>query len=271
MLDKDEIIERNYYLNKRRDARLKTRFNAAKHRYFIVSIVIGIIIIVSAYLLSDYAKVFQVTVDGNIYYSNTEIRKLSGVDKHSIYLFTLPSLVEGRIKNDPLISDVSVKLQENRVIAIKVIEKKLIGYIYENNSAYFLLEDNTRIPMDESNMKWISLVPLIEGYTEEQLSQILNGFNNLDDNLLAQMSEIHRYPFSYDENMLEVIMRDGNYVFVSSSGLELLNRYYSVVSGLGGIDNNLCIYLDEVTNSGYSSTCPWNQKTEEVNQNQEEA
>ena len=52
-------------------------------------------------------------------------------------------------------------------------------------------------------------------------------------------------------------MRDGNYVYLSYYAMPLLNDYYLMVSG---IDKNLgkpCIYVDEMSNSAYTSDCPF--------------
>ena len=81
----------------------------------------------------------------------------------------------------------------------------------------------------------------------------------LDD----EISEIHRYPFSYDENMLEVIMRDGNYLYLSYYSLSMLNEYYTIASGITVTEDKACIFLDEMTNSGYTSECPYWTKIEE--------
>lgn len=260
MLEKEEIIKQTYLYNKRKDARLKNRFFTHKHRLLLLGIVIGFAIVCVVYFTLDISKVFKVTVVGNIYYKTKDIIDISGINDDSIYLFTFPSKVEKRFMNDPLIKNVEVSLKNNRLIHIKVAENKIIGYFNQNNEAFLLLENGNRITLDESNLHLISMVPLIQGYTDEQLSEILDGFEDVDNTLLAQMSEIHRYPFSYDENMLQIIMRDGNNVFVSSSGLGLLKNYYTIVSGIADGDSGFCIYLDEVTNSGYRSACPWNKK-----------
>lgn len=261
MLEEKKIIDRNYLMNKRNDARLRSKFYAVKHRLFVVGIIMGLAIIIAFYLLSGYSKVYKVVVEGNVYYTDKQIVKLSGINEDSFHLFTFPFIVENRVKDDILIDSVKAKIKDNRIINIEVKEKKIVGYINSSDGVFYVLDDGTRMEMDKDNSHWINRVPLIEGYTDEQLDNIISGFKDIDIDLLNQISEIHRYPFTYDDNMLEVVMRDGNYVFISSFGLDLLNQYYSIVSGIGSRDESHCIYLDEVTNSGYSSSCPWNIET----------
>ena len=64
---KENILEDNYYLKKRKKARLKTRFLAIKNRLFILGIVFGILITAVLYLMLPSSEVFKVVVKGNEY------------------------------------------------------------------------------------------------------------------------------------------------------------------------------------------------------------
>ena len=125
---------------------------------------------------------------------------------------------------------------------------------------YILLINGDKVLIDDNNIYLIAKIPLLEGYNNDQINQILRGFKAIDYNTINEISEIHRYPFSYDENMMEVIMRDGNYCFVSWTGLEMLDKYYLIVSGIDTSTNKACIFLDELTNSGYIGICPWQEQ-----------
>ena len=61
---KENILEDNYYLKKRKKARLKTRFLAIKNRLFILGIVFGILITAVLYLMLPSSEVF--TTDLNL-------------------------------------------------------------------------------------------------------------------------------------------------------------------------------------------------------------
>ena len=79
--------------------------------------------------------------------------------------------------------------------------------------------------------------------------------------MIKQISEIHKYPVSYDDKQMEVIMKDGNYCFMSYLALDLLENYYAVSSSIDKTKGYACIYFDDFTNSAYASICPW-QSTE---------
>ena len=264
--NKKKILESNYYLNKRSDARKKTKFIAAKHRYFIISIILGLIILAALYFTSAKTNIFHIAISGNHYLKDEDIIKMSGLNLNDKFLLVSKNKTCKKLTDNPLIQSCQLEKRDGHLINIHVEEEKQIAYAFEDQKAVLILANDERIELDIDNMYLIENIPLIQGYNKEQLLQVIKGFQDVDYQVINEISEIHRYPFSYDENMLEVIMRDGNYVFVSSFGLKLLDNYYSIASGLDISYKNACIYLDEVTNSGYTSSCPWDNIIEEINE-----
>lgn len=253
---KREILDKNYLINKRKNVRLKTHFLAVKNRYFIFAIISSIIIVIMLYLISPSASVFKVIIKGNNYLNDMYYQELSGISDKDKYLLVITPLIERKMKADPIIESVSVKHLDHQLIEINVKEKEIIGYTYDDIPNLILI-DGTKLSLDDKYLHLISKVPLIEGYNDEELKTISSGFKKLNKDMINEISEIHRYPFSYDDKMLEVIMRDGNYVYLSYYGLSLLNDYYSIASGINYNQENVCIFLDDVTNSGYVSECPY--------------
>lgn len=260
---KKEILKDNYLLKKREDAKNKTVFMAIKNHCFLFGIFFGLIVLLTLYFISDYSKVYHITVRGNVYLKDSDVIKISGLDSESRFLLVIPGLNEKKMTDSKYIEEATVEKKDNKLIEITVKETKQIAYIYENGLSMILLGNGDRVALDSENAYMLSKLPLIEGYTSDQLSEILRGFKLIDYLTINEISEIHRYPFSYDENMLEVIMKDGNYCFVSWTGLKMLEEYYSIVSGIDASKGNACIYLDELTNSGYMSICPWQENRAE--------
>ena len=154
-------------------------------------------------------------------------------------------------------ADGKVKKLDDQVVEIDVCEKKQIAYTTIGSYQEIIFVDGTNVEINDSNKYLMSKLPEMTGFTSEQLNTVLRGFKNIDQKTINEISEINRYSFSYDENMMEVIMKDGNICFVSWTGLSMLDKYYSIVSGLDTSMGYVCIYLDELTNSGYVSICPW--------------
>ncbi|MDY3092095.1 MAG: FtsQ-type POTRA domain-containing protein [Erysipelotrichaceae bacterium] len=259
---KENILEDNYYLKKRKKARLKTRFLAIKNRLFILGIVFGILITAVLYLMLPSSEVFKVVVKGNEYLKDDYYIKLSKIKDGDKFLLVNLNKVKNQISSSSIVDSVTVKRNNYNLIEINVKEKEIIGYTYEVEPK-ILLSDGSTINLENDYLNVIASVPLIEGYDEEGLKLIAIGFKKLDQKMIGEISEIHRYPFSYDENMLEVIMRDGNYLYLSYYSLSMLNEYYTIASGITVTEDKACIFLDEMTNSGYTSECPYWTKIEE--------
>jgi len=257
LLDKKEILDNNYLLNKKKDAVKKTIFVNKKNRCFLLGIFFGLLFLLFIYFLSDTSNIYHISVEGNFYLKDEDVIKLSGISENSKYLFTFPDYTKKKLMESDFIADANVELLDNNLVKITVEEVKQVGYIYEDNMSQILLIDGTRVELNENNYYLIEKIPLIEGYSKDQMNDILRGFKLIDYETINEISEIHRYPFSYDENMMEVIMRDGNYCFVSWTGLNMLSEYYTIMSGVDKSLGGVCIYLDELTNSGYTSVCPW--------------
>ena len=259
---KENILEDNYYLKKRKKARLQTRFLAIKNRLFILGIVFGILITAVLYLMLPSSEVFKVVVKGNEYLKDDYYINLSKIKDGDKFLLVNLNKVKNQISSSSIVDSVTVKRNNYNLIEINVKEKEIIGYTYEVEPK-ILLSDGSTINLENDYLNVIASVPLIEGYDEEGLKLIAIGFKKLDQKMIDEISEIHRYPFSYDENMLEVIMRDGNYLYLSYYSLSMLNEYYTIASGITVTEDKACIFLDEMTNSGYTSECPYWTKIEE--------
>ena len=265
MLEKksEEILDSNSYLNKRKNARKHIKFNKDKRKVFVFSFIVSFISLAFIYFLSPFSDTYRVSILNNIYLKDADIREIAQVNDK--FLLNFPSTIEKRLSEHPLIKSAAVKLDNNKTVTITVEEEKLIGYIFEYNELYVVTAGNTSMKVDDDSIYLIDNVPLIEGYTSEELKEISRGFKDTDPEVIKQISEIHKYPISYDDKQMEVIMKDGNYCFMSYLALDLLENYYAVSSSIDKSKGYACIYFDEFTNSAYASICPW-QTTEEGNQ-----
>ena len=231
----------------------------------------SLIIISLVYFLSSYSNIFRIVVSGNRYLKDEDIIRYSELTTDDKFLFTLPFVVENKIKNNPMIGNCVVKRLDNRLIEINVEEKKAICY-KENNGKYQLILDNDeRIDLDDTNNYLINYVPYIDGFTDDEIILIEKNLEECDYKIINEISEIHNYPELKYQNV-ELIMRDGNYIFTSVYGLNILNHYHNIQSSY--ISNNqICYYFEDISGNAYSSACPWEvveQKVEEEQENDDE-
>lgn len=252
---KQDILANNYFLNKVKDGRKKIRFDKDGAIVFIVAYIVSLVVIVLLYGASPFSKVYKITVNGNHYLKDEDIIEKANLSKY--FLLTTPKYKSEKLKEDSLIDDVTITMLNDNAISIDVNEVKQIGYIFEDNASKLLLVNDDRVALNKDNMYLINKVPLIEGYTKDELTKIEKGFEDVDYKVINEISEIHKYPISYDVTQMEVIMRDGNYCFMSSTSLKLLENYYLISSAIDSSKGYACAYFDDLTNSAYISSCPW--------------
>lgn len=254
--EKERIISDNYALNKRKDAQRRSAFLASKHRTFLVACLVGFLLLTFLYFWLPISKVFKTTVVGNRYLKAEDIQLISELDENSRYLINFSFVIERRLMSSPYIEDVKVSHLDGNIISIEVKEKKQVGYLKDERGVVILFADGSDTVVTNDKLYLLTNIPYVDGFdSEEALGYYIKGMKDIDVTMIDQFSEIYRYPFSYDENMLEIVMRDGNYVFVSWTGIGLLEDYYLIVPSLE--EKNSCLYIDDVTSSGYSSACPW--------------
>lgn len=253
--NKQEILDKNYVLNKFKDARKKDKFSKDKTLSFVFAIIFGLIVLAFIYFVSPYSKTYTVTVNGNNYLKEEIIIEEANLSDY--FLLTNPKSVIKRLEKNPLIDKANVNMLDGNIVAISVEEVKAIGYVYEDDTNKLVLINDERIEINKDNLYLINKVPLIEGFNKDELLKIEKGFNKIDYSLINEISEVHRYPISYDEEQMELVMRDGNFVFISSSDLDLLEYYYSISSSVDKTKGHVCVYMDGFTRSGRISACPW--------------
>ena len=115
-------------------------------------------------------------------------------------------------------------------------------------------------------MYLITMAPIIEGFQKDDLILLEKNLAKCEPQIINEISEIHFFPEIKYQNV-ELIMRDGNYIFSSAYGLEILAHYHDIVSSYVQ-DAKSCYYFEDISGNAYTSACPW-QKQEEENKKQD--
>lgn len=231
--------------------------NKKKHKIqfimFFSIIIIVFLTILTLFIFSDQNKIYRVNYYGNKLLSDDYLRSLANFEGKN-YFLTTDGAIESKLAKDPFVESVKVKHTNDGIITVKIVEKKLLGYIY-NDKPYVVDLDGNKINIDASNQFLISKLPIITGFNDKELTDLVKKLSKASNKIIFDISEIKRYKTSYDDNSLMIILRDGNYLFASGGAIELINKYYSIVSNIK--KTPACIFFDEVTSSAYSSKCPW--------------
>ena len=263
--EKEQILEENDFLNERINIKNNIMKERIKKRYFFISVFISLFVISLIYLLSDSSRIYRIVVSGNVYLSDEKIIEISGISTNDRYIFVNSGNVENKIKDNPIIDNCEVEVCKNRLVKISIVEKKIIGYSYEDENNVLILEDDSRVILKKEDLYLIEKVPLIEGFTKDSIILIEKNLKDVDYRTINEISEIHYYPALRFQNH-ELIMRDGNYIFTSVYGLPLINRYYEMESSYTS-EGNKCYYIEDISGNAYTSACPWQEEVvkEETN------
>lgn len=258
--EKKTFLNKNVLLNIWKNQRTKAENEKTKRLFLLLGVLLSLSLIAAIYFLSDISSIYRITVYGNYYLSAEDIIKQSQLTTSDKYLLSFPYLIEKRLKENQLIDECEVKLLNDRIVSINVKEKKIIGYAYEDNENVLILADDGRIILDKDSVYLINKVPLIEGFLKDDIVLIEKNLADCDSRIINEISEIHNYPLLKYQNV-ELIMRDGNYIFTSVYGLNILNRYYDIASSYVS-EEKLCYYFEDISKRAFTKACPWQESKE---------
>ena len=253
--EKQEILDSTTFIKAKKNERAVKAYKRSKRRYFALSIFLSISIIGIIYFLNSNSNIKRIEVEGNLYLNDEDIISISKLDLKDKYLLTFPKTIEKKLNADSLIKASKVELIDDNTVLITVVEKKIIGYSYEQLDNVLILEDDSRVMLNRDNLYLIGKVPLILGFSKEELVILEKNMASLDYDMINEISEMHYYP-DLKYQYVEIIMRDGSYVFTSPFGLNILKKYYDIKSSYGSNENS-CFYFEDISGNAYVSSCPW--------------
>lgn len=191
------------------------------------------------YLISDISKVKSITVVNNVVYSDEEILEKAKIDYKSSYLLTLRFWTNYMLEKDPLIKNASLSKNLQGGFTITIEEEKIIGYVADSPNNV-LIQGKGMVKVDNLNIQNISR---LSGFNDQQLKMLDEAFSKVKVELLPMISEIIPHSESYNENMVKIIMNDGNRITSSYEGIYLINNYKKILPQLQG--THVCLFMDE--------------------------
>ncbi len=252
-----------YLFRKHSKDRESGKFKKEKPALQKAAILTGLFVILFFYFMIPASRIHSVTVSGNHFLTDDYVRSLSGIKRNDIFYLVFPPYISYKVETDPLVESASVSLNENNRIVIEVKEKKVVGYRYDEKG-WLLFADGTETELQSEFLDVIAKVPFITGFEEPEQKRLLaKAFANIDDSVIANISEIREYPMPYDEDAMVIVMRDGAFVIADYYNTDIINRYNEIYSRLK--NKKQCIYAvaKEYQAAAYTSECPWDKKETE--------
>ena len=201
-------------------------------RIFIVLFVIALICLIVTYLI--HLPIKNIYVSGNEILSDKEIISLSNLNDYPAYFDTYFMDIEEKLLKNDYIKSVSIDRKFNFKIYIKIEENTPIA-IYKEK---LLLSSKKLV----DNKYDIDYVPYIINDIDPVYDDFVDSFSRVKKDTLLKISHIEYAPNDVDNERFILYMVDGNYVHVTLSKIEKINKYNSIVNELDGKKG--IIYLD---------------------------
>lgn len=203
----------------------------------ILKILIIIIILGSLIFYFKNMKIKNIYVIGNNTLKDQEIIELAGINNYPNLFQTSSKKIEKKIKLNPLIDSVKVKKTFFGKITINIKEYNLLLKNEIDNTIY--LDNGQKITND---INIIGLPTLTNDVDKDILNNFLKKLNTINKDILSKISEITYSPNEYDKDLFLFLMNDGNYVYITTTRLDNINKYENVLLELEGKKG--IIYLD---------------------------
>ena len=240
-----------------RQIRLKRQRKKRQRRRMRNLSLILILAAIILYFASDLSKVRSLSVKGNYYYTAEEIYDIANVSYETRYILKPAFMMEKALKSDELIEDAEVHKGWDGVVRIEIKEKMIVGYLIKDDQYYLLLSSGEQIAIDEKQKPSLVKLPLLNGFDDAQLEKLAEAFDaakeSVSADIFSRISEIVPYETSFNENMMKVIMSDGNILYGSYESASVMQIYENVLSKLKG--NDVCLYMDDENKAMTKMAC----------------
>lgn len=184
----------------------------------------------------------NIFIYGNELLNDQEIIDTANLSDYPKYYEFSKKKIKKELEKNPYIEKVKVKRNFFHVIKIYVTEYKILLYEYSSNQ--YILSNGEKVSTTDKNENR-GYPTLVNYVSDDVYSKFIKQLNDLDDNIISQISEIKYEPSQYDNGRFFLTMNDGNYIYVNLSNFKSLNLYNSIYPNFEGHIGIL--YLD----SGY--------------------
>ena len=193
------------------------------------------LLFITLYLLN--VKIKNIYVKNNNLLTDQEIIELAGIEKYPKLFSISTNKMINKIKMNQTIESVKIKKNIFGRVDISVKEYNMVLKDEVDNGIY--LASGEKIKNDETILGIPSLINVVDS---EILKDFLKKLDNVDKDMLANISEIEYTPNEYEKDLFLLYMNDGNYVYITTLRLHNLNKYGEVLKQLDGKKGVL--YLD---------------------------
>ena len=190
-----------------------------------------LLLVVSSYLLSPYATMKDIRVEGTVQTTADDIRQASGIQDsdYTINLLLDKAKYEEQIKSNYWVESAQLVYQFPTKFTIKVKEYDIVAYYVSGESHYPILSSGQ---LETSS---VSLVSLPETYISvffndsEQIKAFVSELAQISPELKAAIQKVELAPSKVTSDLIRVTMNDSDEVLVPLSEMSKKLPYYSKI------------------------------------------
>lgn len=190
-----------------------------------------LLLVVSAYLLSPYATMKDIRVEGTVQTTADDIRQASGIQDsdYTINLLLDKEKYEEQIKSNYWVESAQLVYQFPTKFTIKVKEYDIVAYYVSGESHYPILSSG------QLETSAVSLVSLPETYISvlfndsEQIKAFTSELSQISPELKAAIQKVELAPSKVTSDLIRLTMYDTDEVLVPLSEMSKKLPYYSKI------------------------------------------
>ena len=190
-----------------------------------------LLLIVSAYLLSPYATMKDIRIEGTVQTTDDDIRQASGIQDsdYTINLLLDKAKYEEQIKSNYWVESAQLVYQFPTKFTIKVKEYDIVAYYVSGESHYPILASG------QLETSAVSLVSLPETYisvlfnNSEQIKAFTSELAQISPELKAAIQKVELAPSKVTSDLIRLTMNDSDEVLVPLSEMSKKLPYYSKI------------------------------------------
>lgn len=209
----------------------KSKKRNIKHKIIVILLLL-ITILLAIYISKK--PLSNIYITGNNILSDKDIIITAKLDNYPPYINTYFINIRDNLLKNSYVKTVEIKRKLFGKIYINITEHKPIC-IYDNK---LVLSSKEKV----KNIYNIDYIPYVINNIETIYDKFVEKFSLIDDSILLKISHIEYKPNDVDKERFLLYMVDSNYVYITLSKIEKINKYNSIVTELE--NKKGIIYLD---------------------------
>lgn len=211
----------------------KKPFKFKKIHAYIIGLLILLLILITIlwYVFSSASDVKEIKYNGNSLVSEEELEERIGFGLGSKMFSISLNDAEENIELLPVIKDVTASRDWPNGVTLDVNEYKAVAYI-NSEDLYFPVLENSRIqrgyPTAPKN------APIIYNFEGEEFDALVTALNDIEVDILKNISEIYYRPTDNSKRRIHVFMNDGQEIVADyETFAEKMNYYIGIRQEIG--------------------------------------